>query len=1005
MSKQNGFFQKISDWWKGVCDSVSKWWKGVCDSVSKWWNGLSKKKKKKKTTKQQGAKVVNNTYKIKIGGGIWNVVLIIALCLICLGSCAANKPDGTLIQTGGLFELPDWLNEEWFKDGWLIDLFYKKDPDKVGENIKEGVYTITFEGNGGELVGPSSVKTNAQGVIENLETTATRKDYLFDGWYTKPEGGTRVESMRFGDNMTLYAHWTDGYVITLDANGGSFNGLSMKTVKTDLTGELTKDVEVPTRKGHAFDGWVTEYGAELGESVMRYVFVKDTTVKAQWRELEICTITFNGNGGTVVGDVVVQTNEYGKLPKIETTAVNSGYAFSGWFTAREGGEGVTTETIFYEDMTLYAHWIIYSVEITFDANGGDMTGATTFTTDNNGYLQELPKDPTRDGFVFLGWALDREGKTMASLNNQWTYDRTLYAQWREDKTVTVTFDANGGEMTGATTFTTDNQGYLQEFPDEPTREGYTFLGWFTIDVNENEVTTATCFSEDITVIAQWRADKIVTVTFDVNGGEMTGETTFTTSNSGYLQEMPTDPTRTGYAFRGWYTRANDGEKVTLSTCFSENVTVYAQWRANQIVTVTFDASGGKFDDGETIKNIQTGLDGRIASLPTPTSTDKDYAFAYWNTEPMARGNVVNTSTMFDRDTTVYAYYREVDDGSDGGDEYDDGSNIDVWGVDADRVMVWSGSEVADETGHKVVWVFDTPATKQACVGGGIDEDVFFVIGVDGGDSFKLYFETERCYIENDYVYVTGFKATIYGKFGKQEGRAQHYIHEDGREGFVSSDAQFANTGHEWMLIEVETVPKFNLEELIVYDDGDGAENYRPFSVVGENEAGIIAFIHTKYDRGLEYVKLVYADGSEHINEFNAKLPYGGFYTISRDVVEVHLNSCDTIEEYSITFVEGAEGITLVITDSSGAELTAEEVGLECRTIYNDDGTNTFDFALREDSEFDILSGVGVGPEDETDFSESDPLESGSALNGNCGYWIYDASQASNLEIRLTLGRK
>ena len=996
MSKQNGFFQKISDWWKGVCDSVSKWWKG-----------LSKKKKKKKTTKQQGAKVVNNTYKIKIGGGIWNVVLIIALCLICLGSCAANKPDGTLIQTGGLFELPDWLNEEWFKDGWLIDLFYKKDPDKVGENIKEGVYTITFEGNGGELVGPSSVKTNAQGVIENLETTATRKDYLFDGWYTKPEGGTRVESMRFGDDMTLYAHWTDGYVITLDANGGSFNGLSMKTVKTDLTGELTKDVEVPTRKGHAFDGWVTEYGAELGESVMRYVFVKDTTVKAQWRELEICTITFNGNGGTVVGDVVVQTNEYGKLPKIETTAVNSGYAFSGWFTAREGGEGVTTETIFYEDMTLYAHWIIYSVEITFDANGGDMTGATTFTTDNNGYLQELPKDPTRDGFVFLGWALDREGKTMASLNNQWTYDRTLYAQWREDKTVTVTFDANGGEMTGATTFTTDNQGYLSNFPTDPTREGYTFLGWYEIDVDEIQVTLSTCFSEDVTVYAQWRADKIVTVAFDGNGGTMTGTTELNTNESGYLSNFPAEPMREGYAFRGWYTRANGGEKVTLSTCFSENITLYAQWRANQVVTVTFDATTyGRFGDGGTIENVQTGLDGRVVEMPTPTATDKNYVFAFWNTEPNARGSVVNTNTMFDRDTTVYAYYHEVDDGNDDGNEYDNGSNVDVYGEDADRVMVWSDSAVADDTGHKVVWLFDTPETKQACVGDGIGEGTFFVIDVDTSGMFKLYFETERCYIENDYVYVTGFDVAIYSKFGKVEGRAHHYIDEYGSEGFVSSDESFVNTGYEWILIKVQTVPKFDLESLIVYDDGDGEDNYRPFSVVGENQDGIIAFIHTKYDRGLEYVKVICADGTETTYEFNAKLPYGGFYTISRDAVEVHLNSCDTIEEYSISFVEGEDGITLVITDGSGTELTAEDVGLECRTIYNDDGTNTFDFALREDSDYNILSGSGVGPEDETDLSDDDTIEGGGgALNGNCGYFIYDASEAPYITVRLTLGLK
>ena len=79
-------------------------------------------------------------------------------------------------------------------------------------------YTLTFDSQGG---------TEVQPITENIETPftsmpiTTKTNYVFTGWYTKPEGGIRVTSVTDGKSMKLYAHWSEAtYVLTFNANGG-----------------------------------------------------------------------------------------------------------------------------------------------------------------------------------------------------------------------------------------------------------------------------------------------------------------------------------------------------------------------------------------------------------------------------------------------------------------------------------------------------------------------------------------------------------------------------------------------------------------------------------------------------------------------------------------------------------------------------------------------------------------------------------------------------------------
>jgi len=109
----------------------------------------------------------------------------------------------------------------------------------------------------------------------------------------------------------------------------------------------------------------------------------------------------------------------------------------------------------------------------------------------------------------------------------------------------------------------------------PTRDGYTFGGWY----KESACTNAWNFASDVvtstvTLYAKWTLITY-TVAFNANGGSVTPESG-TPRTDGTLASLPT-PTRSGYDFDGWYTASTGGTSVTTSTVFASNTTIYAQW--------------------------------------------------------------------------------------------------------------------------------------------------------------------------------------------------------------------------------------------------------------------------------------------------------------------------------------------------------------------------------------------------------------------------------------------
>ena len=211
------------------------------------------------------------------------------------------------------------------------------------------------------------------------------------------------------------------------------------------------------------------------------------------------TVTFASNGGSVVANQTVREGEKAVEP---TAPTKDGYTFGGWYTGSTLTKRFSFNTVITENITLYAKWNAPSVTtytVTFDSNGGSEVPSQNVVA---GEQAVTPADPTREGYNFAGWYFDSALTKLFNFGTAITGSITLYARWEVQSTptnsFTVTFDSNGGteieeQVVGA--------GGVVIEPDEPVKDGHTFLRWETED--GNIFIFGYGISEDVYLTAQW----------------------------------------------------------------------------------------------------------------------------------------------------------------------------------------------------------------------------------------------------------------------------------------------------------------------------------------------------------------------------------------------------------------------------------------------------------------------------------------------------------------------
>jgi uncharacterized repeat protein (TIGR02543 family) len=301
----------------------------------------------------------------------------------------------------------------------------------------------------------------------------------------------------------------------------------------------------------------------------------------------------------------------------------SGYTFAGWFSDEALTTAYTFSTMPSQATTLYAKWTINEYTITFNSNGG--TSVTAITQDF-GTAVTAPVNPTRSGYTFAGWFSDEALTTTYTFTTMPSQATTLYAKWTISQ-YSINFNSTGGS---AVDRITQDFGTTVSAPTNPTWTGYTFTGWLTSSLTPYTFTTMP--SQNITLYAGWTINQY-TITFDSNDGS---SVTAITQDFGTSVSAPTNPTRTGYIFAGWFSDEALTTAYTFSTMPSQATNLYAKW------------TGIPYSISYSYKTIQTQqfeyvIPGFEFSLGM-TPTNQVYAWGGNGSGQLGDGTTANNST-------------------------------------------------------------------------------------------------------------------------------------------------------------------------------------------------------------------------------------------------------------------------------------------------------------------------------------------------------------------------
>ena len=506
---------------------------------------------------------------------------------------------------------------------------------------EEGSYAVEYYSEYVTGVKVAYVKAG-EGVTAEKVASATKAGNIFKGWNTKKNGTGEAfgEGSVPTDDITVYPVFAAACTIQIHQEDGTTTKLEVEkgqAIRENLPA-------APTKEGYLFKGWNTSADG-TGETVTADTVITENMDLYPIFEEDIPPVV----EVRVVFDVDGQKSEV-KVVKGEAIGSNlpvnpekEGYTFKGWNTKADGtGEAVTAETVATDEMEVYAVFEqnpapIEEVRVIFDVDG---VKSEVKVVKGEAIGSKLPAAPEKEGYTFKGWNTKADGTGEAVTAETVVADEMeVYAVFEQNpapiEEVKVVFDVDGvktevkvikGEAIGS------------NLPADPTKDGYTFKGWNTkADGTGEAVTAETVVTNEMEVYAVFEQNPApieeVKVVFDVDGvktevkvikGEAIGS------------NLPADPTKDGYTFKGWNTKADGtGEAVTAETVVTNEMEVYAVFEQNpapiEEVKVVIDVDGVK-SEVKVIKGEAIG-----SNLPADP-TKEGYTFKGWNTKADGTGD-------------------------------------------------------------------------------------------------------------------------------------------------------------------------------------------------------------------------------------------------------------------------------------------------------------------------------------------------------------------------------
>ena len=465
--------------------------------------------------------------------------------------------------------------------------------------------TLVFDMDGGtgsvnSVKGPIGTAIVLPNYTDSNGTQIAKSGYTLVGWEI-PDGRGSKSVYALGSlytiafDATVKAKWvSDPNVLVYSLDGGSLANVQAYVVH-DGSSVTLKDSGV-VKDGYTFIGWRPMQDKDIayapgltiesnGSAYMEAYFVKDGTA--------LFTVTYNANGGQgTVYSQQVESGTYVKLPT-KLCMVRDGYTFIGWSETQDGTNLGTEDYRVLGNKTLYAVWEQNTTPVDPDPDPQPVYYDVSFSTNqgqgdypvqrimSGGYVVK-PADPTRDGYVFLGWRSITQSDYWDFSTDTVTSDTVLQAQWAEHFIITsdglkvtielkgiyrdMRFDVDWGDIDGAQS---DSIG--PSIGKAEHTYGYTSYGYITVysyDSSPNPYISKMPYS---VAGDHYNPPLNYIVTFDPGNGGLFSEQIV---DAGMTATEPEAPVWEGHTFTGWYF---EGAKWDFSKTVTRDMTLTGGW--------------------------------------------------------------------------------------------------------------------------------------------------------------------------------------------------------------------------------------------------------------------------------------------------------------------------------------------------------------------------------------------------------------------------------------------
>ena len=410
--------------------------------------------------------------------------------------------EGSILKTDDLDDME--LSGNVVVNGTWEQLFINRSRAAAYDVTIVGTMTV---GTSGKYIGHGS--THVAGDVSSCGMMALMKPSEFGGNYA----GTNAE-LRLPAVVTNYTAadipLKIGGLSTGTTTVNTVDPADWQTLKKPALGDnyiLSKkntdspaqDVFVLGNADAAEDGWFLKRMADADGTDNYYM----------WQVANGIRVIFDKNGGDTEADprIMVQDKVAGvvnhfDLPTTEPT--RSGYDFMGWNTKADGtGDAFTATTDVTDNMTVYAQWKVnttYTVTYKDGVDGAAFRNQTTTGLHSGDPTPAFSCTPTRSGYTFTGW----QPSVAATVTDNAVYT----AQWAKNSSssghstrYSLHYESNGGTAYKDERYSSGTKVTLDK---TPTRESYTFTGWYADKALTDKITNVK-MTGNKTVYAGWEA--------------------------------------------------------------------------------------------------------------------------------------------------------------------------------------------------------------------------------------------------------------------------------------------------------------------------------------------------------------------------------------------------------------------------------------------------------------------------------------------------------------------